>query len=78
MRDILFLSSSAPPFLPSLYRRKDRVLKCAIEVKNKRTTISNDTLMTIKSPQNALKRPLSLPLSLPSDVSSAVSVLLLH
>lgn len=29
----------------SLYRRMGRVLKCVIGVKNKRTTISNDTLI---------------------------------
>ena len=45
MRGILFLSLSAPPFLPSLYRRTVRVLKCVIGIKNKRTTISNDTLI---------------------------------
>ena len=46
--------------------------------KNKRTTISNDTLILIKSLQNASTHPLSLLFSLPLDVSSAVSIPLPH
>ena len=46
--------------------------------KEKRTTIFNDTLIIIKSLQNASMHPLSLPLSPLSDASSAVSILLPH
>ena len=52
--------------------------KSAKKDKNKRTTISNDTPILIKSLQNASTHPLSLPLSLLSDASSAVSILLPH
>ena len=52
--------------------------KSAKKDKNKRTTISNDTPILIKSLQNASTHPLSLPLSLLSDASLAVSILLPH
>ena len=52
--------------------------KSAKKDKNKRTTISNDTPILIKSLQNASTHPLSLPLSPLSDASSAVSIPLPH
>ena len=60
----------------SLYWKAGERTNLQKGTKNKRTTISNDTPILIKSLQNASTHPLSLPLSPLSDASSAVSTLL--
>ena len=62
----------------SLYWKAGERTNLQKGTKNKRTTISNDTPILIKSLQNASMHPLWRPLSPLSDASLAVSILLPH
>ena len=60
----------------SLYWKAGERTNLQKGTKNKRTTISNDTPILIKSLQNASTHPLWLPLSPLSDASSALLAIL--